>query len=30
VEKATEFTERMKKIQKEAGTALRRAQEEMK
>jgi len=26
----TEFTERMKKIQEEAGAALKRAQEEMK
>jgi len=30
VEKTTEFVERMKKIQEEAGTALRKAQEEMK
>ena len=30
VEKATEFAERMKKIQKKAGAALRKAQEEMK
>jgi len=30
VEKVTEFVERMKKIQKEVGAALRRAQEEMK
>ena len=30
VEKATEFVERMKKIQEEAGAALRRAQEKMK
>jgi len=30
VEKATEFAERMKKVQEEAGVALRRAQEEMK
>jgi len=30
VEKAVEFAERMKKVQKEAGVALRKAQEEMK
>jgi len=30
VEKATEFAERMKKVQEEAGAALRKAQEEMK
>ena len=30
VEKATEFVERMKKIQKEAGVALKKAQENMK
>ena len=30
MEKATEFAERMKRIQKEAGVALRRAQEEIK
>ena len=30
VEKATEFIERMKKVQEEAGVALRRAQEKMK
>jgi len=30
VEKATEFAERMKKVQEKAGTALRKAQEEMK
>ena len=30
VEKATEFIERMKKIQEEAGVALKKAQEEMK
>ena len=30
VEKVTEFAERMKKIQKEVGAALRKAQEEMK
>ena len=30
VEKVTEFAEKMKKIQEEAGAALRRAQEEMK
>ena len=30
VEKITEFAERMKKIQKEAGTALRKTQEKMK
>ena len=30
VEKAMEFAERMKKMQKEAGAALRKAQEEMK
>ena len=30
VEKATEFVERMRRVQKEAGTALRKAQEEIK
>ena len=30
VEKMTEFVERMRKIQREAGVALRKAQEEMK
>jgi len=30
VEKATEFAERMKKIQEKAGVALKKAQEEMK
>jgi len=30
VEKVTEFAERIKKIQEEAGAALRRAQEEIK
>ena len=30
MEKATEFAERMKKVQKEAGAALMRTQEEMK
>ena len=30
MEKATEFAERIKKIQKEAGVALKKAQEEMK
>jgi len=30
VEKITEFTERMKKVQEEAGEVLRKAQEEMK
>ena len=30
VEKATEFAERMKKVQEEAGIALRKVQEEMK
>jgi len=30
VEKATEFAERIKKVQKEAGVVLRKAQEEMK
>ena len=30
VEKATEFAERMKKMQEEAGAVLRKAQEEMK
>ena len=30
MEKAIEFAERMKRIQKEAGVALRRAQEEIK
>ena len=30
VEKATEFIERLKKIQEEAGTALRKVQKEMK
>jgi len=30
VEKVTEFTERMKKVQEEAGAALRKAQEKMK
>ena len=30
VEKATEFAERMKKIQEKAGAALKKAQEEMK
>ena len=30
VEKVTEFAEKMKKIQEEAGAVLRRAQEEMK
>jgi len=30
VEKATEFAERIKKIQEEAGAALRRVQEKMK
>ena len=30
VEKATEFVERLKKVQEEAGAALRKAQEEMK
>jgi len=30
VEKATEFAERMKKVQEEAGAALRKVQEEMK
>ena len=30
VEKVTEFIERMKKVQEEAGAALRRAQEKMK
>jgi len=30
IEKATEFVKRMKKIQEEAGVALKRAQEEMK
>jgi len=29
VEKATEFAERMKKVQEEAGTALRNAQKEI-
>jgi len=30
MKKATEFAERMRKVQKEAGTALVRAQEEIK
>ena len=30
MEKATEFAERMKKVQKEAGAVLKKAQEEMK
>ena len=30
VEKATEFVERMKRVQKEAGAALKKTQEEMK
>jgi len=30
VEKTTEFAERMKKVQEEAGAALRKSQEEMK
>ena len=30
VEKVTEFTERMKKVQEETGAALRKAQEKMK
>ena len=30
MEKATEFVERMKKVQKEAGAVLKKAQEEMK
>ena len=30
VKKVTEFIERMKKVQEEAGAALRRVQEEMK
>ena len=30
MEKMTEFVERMRKIQREAGVALRKAQEEMK
>ena len=30
IEKATEFAERMKKVQKDAGEALRKMQEEMK
>jgi len=30
VEKATEFVERMRRVQKEAGAALRKAQEEIK
>ncbi len=30
VEKATEFVERMKKVQKEAGVALKKTQEEIK
>ena len=30
VEKATEFVERMKNVQEEAGAALKRAQEEIK
>ena len=30
VEKVTEFAERIKKVQEEAGAALRRAQEEIK
>ena len=30
VEKATEFVERMRKVQEEAGAALRKAQKEMK
>jgi len=30
VEKAMEFAERMKKVQKETGVALRKVQEEMK
>ena len=30
VEKATEFVERLKKVQEEAGAALRKAQEKMK
>ena len=30
VEKATEFVERMRRVQKEAGIALKKAQEEMK
>ena len=30
VEKMTEFAEKMKKVQERAGTALRKAQEEMK
>ena len=30
VEKATEFVERLKKVQEEAGAALRKTQEEMK
>ena len=30
VEKATEFVERMKKVHKEAGTALKKAQEDIK
>jgi len=30
VEKVTEFAERIKKVQEEAGASLRRAQEEMK
>jgi len=30
VEKATEFAERMRKVQKEAGAALKKVQEEMK
>jgi len=30
VEKATEFTKRIKKVQKEAGVALKKTQKEMK
>ena len=30
IEKTTEFVERIKKVQKEAGVALRKVQEEMK
>ena len=30
MEKVTEFVERMKKVQEEAGVALKKAQEEMK
>ena len=30
IEKATEFVKRMKKMQEEAGTSLKRAQEEIK